>query len=133
MEEEKIFLGGTSQGWDWRNELIEKIETPTFNPVVEYWNEQARQTEITEKEKYCNIHLYVITPYAAGVFSIAEAVESAMRNDKIAVFCYTEGEFSKKYEKSLYETGKLIERHGGFHYPFKDINELANFLNSITN
>ena len=52
-----------------------------------------------------------------GVFSVAEAVESAMTDGKVCVFCILEvdgtDEFDKAQIKSLEATGSLLVRHGG--------------------
>ena len=42
-----------------------------FNPVVEDWNESARQKELKFKED-CNLQIYVLTPRIKGIYSIAE-------------------------------------------------------------
>lgn len=38
----KVFLGGTCEGRDWRNELIPKLKCDYFNPVVEEWTEEVK-------------------------------------------------------------------------------------------
>jgi hypothetical protein len=79
-KELKIFLGGTTAGKDYRDELIPKLTRPFFNPVVEKWDEEAQKNERYEKS-ICGVHLYVITPDMQGFFSIAEILDS----------CYTKG------------------------------------------
>lgn len=83
----KVFLGGTCGEFDWRPKLIEDIKGKVsyFNPVVEDWTKECQEEEERQK-KICDVHLYVITPEMKGVFSIAEAVESAMTKNKTVLF-----------------------------------------------
>ena len=76
----RVFLGGTCANTTWRNELIpllEKMGIDYFNPVVDDWTEDCQAIEDDEKSKKCNVHLYVITHEMMGVYSIAEAIDSA--------------------------------------------------------
>lgn len=82
----KVFLGGTTQGWDWRKILEEEFKNDErvelFNPLVDDWNEEAQRIE-KEYRKTCDVCLQVITPYISGVYSIAEIVDdSNKRPDK---------------------------------------------------
>lgn len=104
-----------------------------FNPVVEDWTPECQAEEIRQKEHECNIHLYVITPKMKGVFSVAEAVESAMTEDKKCVFCILgiDGgdEFDKAQIKSLEATGSMIQRHNGIWVGnFDDLPDVLNQL-----
>jgi hypothetical protein len=113
----KVFLGGTCNNSTWRERLIPMLDIDYFNPVVEDWTPECQAEEIRQKEHECNIHLYVITPKMKGVFSIAEAVESAMTDGKKCVFCILgidgDDEFDKAQIKSLEATGSMIQRHNG--------------------
>lgn len=76
----RVFLGGTCAETTWRNELIPLLESKGveyFNPVVEDWTPECQQIEEEEKNKKCNIHLYVITKEMMGTYSIAEIIHSA--------------------------------------------------------
>ena len=60
----RVFLGGTCADTTWRNELMPLLDekhVDYFNPVVENWTPECQQIEEDEKNKKCNIHLYVIT------------------------------------------------------------------------
>lgn len=131
----KVFLGGTCNNSTWREKLIPMLDIEYFNPVVEDWTPECQAEEIRQKNDLCNIHLYVITPKMKGVFSIAEAVESAMTEGKVCVFCIlgVDGtdEFDKAQIKSLEATGSLIERHRGIWV--KHFDDLPEILNSIPN
>jgi len=110
----KVFLGGTCNGSTWREELIpylEEAKIKYFNPVLEDWNDKAKGVEDKEKLK-CGIHLYVITPEMKGLYSIAEAVDSAYKNPK-GTFLVVIGEtndkiFNKDQVNSLESILKLV-------------------------
>ena len=50
----KIFLGGTTKGYDWRKVLDDRFDyikfVELFNPIVEEWDEKAREKENKYKE-----------------------------------------------------------------------------------
>ena len=115
MTKNKIFLGGTTDS-NWREWLIPRLNIEYFNPILENWTSECQKEEILQKEE-CNIHLYVITPKINGVYSIAEAVESAMCKDKICIFCILPEDdgklFSDEMAYSLLAVRNLILKHGG--------------------
>lgn len=129
----KVFLGGTCNESAWRDRLIPMLKVEYFNPVVEDWTPECQQEEIRQKNEICDIHLYVITPKMKGVFSIAEAIESAMTANKKCVFCILgidgSDEFDKSQIKSLEATGSMVERHGGIWV--KHFDDLPNIINEI--
>lgn len=87
MPENKVFLGGTTAGPDWRPEIIPYLSVPFFNPVVPDWNTEVQAEEERQKQK-CGISLYVLTPFMTGVFSIAEIMEDTMERRKgLTVVC----------------------------------------------
>lgn len=111
--ENKVFLGGTWNGDTWRDELIPMLKIPYFNPVVEDWNEESRAEETRQKD-LCGIHLYVITEKMTGVYSIAEAVESAHRDSVVTLFTfYPSSFFSFSQLASLEMVAEMIRKHGG--------------------
>ena len=127
----KVFLGGTCNSSTWREELIPMLEINYFNPVVSDWTPECQQEEIRQKNEECNIHLYVITPKMKGVFSIAEAVESAFQKKSDCVFCVLSKdedlEFDQAQLKSLQATAELIKRHGGVF--FTNLADVSIYLN----
>ena len=129
----KVFLGGTCNNSTWREKLMPNLQIDYFNPVVEDWTPKCQAEEIRQKEHECNIHLYVITPKMKGVFSIAEAVESAMTEDKKCVFCILgidgDDEFDMAQIKSLEATGSMIQRHNGIWV--SDFDDLPRILNQL--
>lgn len=84
----KVFLGGTCNKTDWREELIPLLKCEYFNPVItdREWTEEDRLNEINQR-KASDIVLYVITPRMTGLYSIAEMVDdSNNRPDSTVVF-----------------------------------------------
>ena len=109
MYNKRIFLGGTCAGNDWRPEFIHHIQgsdVEYFNPVVEDWTPECQAIEEEEKNRKCNIHLYVLTPEMQGVYSIAEIVNScwqaAMYGNHVEAVClFIKGNWEPKMKKSL--------------------------------
>lgn len=111
----KVFLGGTCNNSEWREQLIpllEKKKINYFDPVVEDWNEEAQATEELEKT-ICGIELYVITSKMKGVFSIAEVVSSVFKNPKGTIFIVVDKGFNEAQLRSLSAVGKLVAEEGG--------------------
>jgi len=127
---EKVFLGGTCNGSSWRDELIpflEEHKIKYFNPVVEDWTPECQAEEYRQK-KDCDFHLYVITADMTGVFSIAEAVDSAHLEDKQCLFQVILEGFDKGQYKSLIATSELIHKRGGWSYIGTTFDRLIKFL-----
>ena len=62
----KVFLGGTTKGYDWRGVIEREFEhhdgIELFNPIVKDWNDEAINIE-NEYKKTCDVCLYLITPH----------------------------------------------------------------------
>ncbi len=128
----KVFLGGTCNGRDYRQDLIPMIKIPYFNPVVDNWTPQDQENERIEKEEKCGIHLYVITPEIKGVFSIAEAVQSTYTQNVVTVFCILNKEmFEPQMLKSLEATEGLLKDNGAL--VTNSLGHLSEVLNSYQN
>jgi len=127
----KVFLGGTWEETTWREELIPLLTIDYFNPIVEDWNESCQVEEEQQKLHYCNIHLYVITKEMTGVFSIAEAIESAMTKGKITIFQVIYEGFSKSQIKSLDAVCNMIKKHGGIAYMSWKMTRTAEYINKL--
>lgn len=133
MANNRVFLGGTCNNSTWRHELINKLTHDNFfNPVVDNWTDECKQREDYEK-KYCDYHLYVITPKMSGVYSIAEAVDDSNKDPVHTLFCilysdkgkiFTDGEI-----RSLEATKSIIKNNGAI--IFDNLDEIAEFLNEI--
>ncbi len=115
----KVFLGGTSTGWDWRKLLIKDlkdIKLDFFNPIVEDWTEEDQKNEIIEREEKCNIHLYCITSDMVGVYSIAEIMDSVLffNNEVVKTLAVIfEDDFDERQLKSFKALRDLIILRGG--------------------
>ena len=127
----RVFLGGTWNESTWRKELIPMLDVDYFNPVVDDWTPECQMNEVVEKSDFCNTHLYVITSDMTGVFSIAEAVESAMTEGKLAILHIIPDGFSRAQIKSLSAVVGMIRKHGGIAYIDPDLHRTARLLNSI--
>lgn len=127
----EVFLGGTTNNSNWRDELIPMLKIDYFNPVVTDWNEEAQKKEIN-KRKDCDYLLYVITPKMEGVYSIAEAIDDSNKRPEKTIFCFLdkdgEKEFSKHQLKSLIMTKKMVDENGA--KSFESLKDIANFLNT---
>lgn len=128
----KVFLGGTCGDSNWRDELIDLIEIDYFNPVVEDWDEKAKQEELKQREE-CSDILYVITPDMEGVYSIAEAVDDSNKRPDRTIFCYLEKsndkEFTKAQKSSLDSVSAMIEENGA--KVFDNLKDIAGYLNEL--
>jgi len=126
----KVFLAGTSNGSNWRNELITLLEIDFFNPLEA--NIEDAKDEINKQKETCDYLLYVITPKMTGYLNIAEVVDLSNKYSQKTIFCSlsTDGQnvFGKFELKSLNAVGKLIMKNGS--QWFKDIEELADYLNN---
>jgi len=115
----KVFLGGTCNNSNWREEVIKGINIDYFNPVVDDWNDEAYEKEIYEKE-HCDLCLYIITPRMTGVYSIAEVVDDSNKRPDKTIFCFVNEDvdenssyfLTKGQRKSLVAVGKMVEKNG---------------------
>jgi len=125
----KVFLGGTCAETTWREELIRNIQIPYYNPVVEDWTPECQEKEEYAKAVACNVHLYVITKEMIGVFSIAEAIESACTQMKQTILHVIPDGFSAPQIKSLTAVVDMVNKHGGMGYVDSDLMRTARILN----
>lgn len=126
----KVFLGGTTNNSNWREDLIPMLKIEYFNPVVKDWNEKAQQEEIKQR-KTCDYVLYVITPKMEGVYSIAEVVDDSNKRPEKTLFCYLKEDDGKKFSehqiKSLEMVKKMVEENKGT--SFDSLKSVAQYLN----
>jgi nucleoside 2-deoxyribosyltransferase-like protein len=111
----RVFLAGTQSGSKWRDDLIPMLKIDYFNPVVDDWNDEARDREAIEKAK-CDFLLYVITPEMTGCYAIAEAVQSGSRQPGKTIFCvldnYGHASWSEDQLQSINAVKELIKGNG---------------------
>jgi len=126
----KVFLGGTVNKSEWRNQLIEKLDIQYFNPVVDEWTDEAYKMELKERET-CDYCLYVLTPKMDGYYSVAEVIDDSNKRPEKTVLCILpkDGttEFSKFQVKSMNAISKMVEKNGGL--VLSTLEEVANHLN----
>lgn len=112
----KIFLGGTCNGSDWRDQLIPFLSCDYFNPVVEDWTPECQDEEIRQRQT-CDRVLYFITPKMTGVYSIAEVIDDSNKRPERTIFgycAYDDGaEFDYGQTKSLDAVGRMVAENGG--------------------
>jgi hypothetical protein len=112
----RVFLGGTCNGDTWREHLKSLLEgrVDCFDPVVPEWTDEARAREVQERDR-CDYCLYFITPRMKGVYSIAEAVEDAIKRPRKCVFAYddTDVGWDPHALKSIRQVGDMVFRNGG--------------------
>ena len=101
-----------------------------FNPVVEDWTPECQENERQEKAN-SSIHLYVITSAMTGVFSIAEAVESAMTEGVRTVFVVIPDGFDESQLKSLKAVCGVIIKHHNVALWDLSMREVAEYLDNL--
>ena len=126
----KVFLGGTCNNSTWRDTLIPLIQIDKFNPVVEDWTPECQEIEETEKDFICDVHLYVITSEMAGVYSIAEVIDSVHNKTKKTILHVIPDGFSKDQLKSLEAVVNLVKKRGGIAYLDSDLMRTARVINN---
>lgn len=113
---QRFFLGGTTAGTEWRDEVIPELKKrglEFFDPRVEDWNDEARKKEEEEKEK-CDTMLFLITPEMKGVFSVAEIINSSWEvvssgNGFVYFGILDNGEWDEPRWRSLQATLEMVE------------------------
>jgi hypothetical protein len=129
----KVFLGGTCNGSQWRSILIDKLKIHYFDPVVDDWTPEAQEEEIKQR-KNCNFVLYVITPKMTGVYSIAEVIDDSNKRPHKTIFCFLlddgDQSFTEGQIKSLKMVGRMVEENGSKWV--QTLEEAADFLNSAS-
>ena len=132
----KIFLGGTCNNSQWREQLIPLLKIDYFNPVVADWTPECQQREIDERQN-CDYCLYVITPKMTDVYSIAEVVDDSNKRPDKTIFCILEKDgndvFTKHQLKSLVQTSKMVNGNGGKTFivgETQTFEHVANYVNT---
>ena len=128
----KVFLGGTCGNSTWRDELMPLLKIDYFNPVVKNWTKECQEIEEFQKEKLCNIHLYVITKEMSGVFSIAEVIDSVHNKNVTTILIVNIDGFEGHQVKSLNAVVDLVNKRGGTSKVSSDIKDVADILNGLT-
>lgn len=117
MNKFQLFLGGTCNSTNWREELIPLLDhrIEYFNPVVDDWTENRYTMELMCR-KHADCVLYVITPQMKGIYSIAEVVDDANKRPAKTVLCvlYENAgmSFDEDQRKSLQALEKMVALNG---------------------
>lgn len=134
----RVFLGGTCNNSEWRQELIPMLDIDFFNPVVEDWTPECMDEEIRQR-KECDYVLYTLTPEMTGVYSIAEVVDDSNKRPEKTILCVIDkvdypdrGEtfdfaLDKHMVKSINAVKKLVSENGA--QVFDSLSAVADFLN----
>ena len=126
----KVFLGGTCNGYDWRSELIPKLNCDYYNPIVDNWDKEAQRRELEEREN-CDFVLYTITNDICGIYSIAEVVDDSNKRARKTIFCNLyEYRGTKKSKQMLYSLRALenLLRSNNVKV-FNNLDSVASYLN----
>jgi len=127
----KVFLGGTCNGSQWRNDMMKKLKIHYFNPMKDEWTPEMMQEEMKQRTE-CDFCLYVLTPKLEGFFSIAEVIDDSNKRPAKTIFCFLhddEGEkFSEVQLRSLKQVGEMVKRNGARY--FETLDEIINYLNT---
>lgn len=128
----EVFLGGTTNKSNWREELIPLLNIDYFNPVVKDWNEEAQKKEI-EKRKTCDFVLYVLTPKMMGVYSVAEVVDDSNKRPKKTILCVLNKDedtsFNTHQIKSMEMLKQMVKENGA--QVFETLSDISKFLNKL--
>ena len=120
----RVFLGGTTKGYDWRKVIEERFEyinfLELFNPIVDNWDDEAKERENKYKE-FSDLNVYVITPHMEGCYSIAEVVDDSNKSPEKTVFAYLPAvkndheirTFTKSMLHSLEAVAEIVKSNGG--------------------
>ena len=47
----KVFLGGTTSGWKWRNKFQKMLECNYYNPITHGWSEKDSKKKSTKEKQ----------------------------------------------------------------------------------
>ena len=127
----KVYLGGTTNESEWRDQLIPKLKIDYFNPVVDDRTPES-QSEEARQRKECDFLLHVITPRMAGVHEIAELICDSCCVPNKTLFCIVPedlgvAKFKEGQLKSLLMVAKMVEQCGAM--VFGALQNVADYLN----
>ena len=114
----RVFLGGTCNGSEWRDEMIFHLQErglDYFNPVVDDWDTQAQENELRERVT-CDVCLYVITPLKTGDYAIAEGVDDSNKQYWKTVLVFLREDAGERFDdaqwKSLLMIAQMVTSNG---------------------
>ena len=129
QESSTVFLGGTCNGSDWRENLVKLHDLPflPIDPRVEYWERQHRLNE-DELRENADYSIYVITPKMRGIYTFIQITEDACNRPNRTAFCILDeddGEtFLPRLKRNLTVSSQRWEELGATKLEnLKDIND----------
>lgn len=125
----EVFLGGTCAGPDYRELIIPQLKVPYFNPVVLDWKPEDAAREDRAKEE-ASANVFVITPAAIGMYSVAELTELAINSEKPLFVMFLEiGDYqwNEHQLKSNQQIKKLLSKYNAL--VFEDLTQMAQAIN----
>jgi hypothetical protein len=129
----KVFLGGTCNESQWRDEFAPLLTIGHFNPVVDDWTPECQAEELRQRQE-CDFCLYVITPRMTGVYSIAEVVDDSNKRPSKTVFVRLRNDGALRFDdgqwKSLGAVARMVQTNGG--KVFDGLPEAARYINSFS-
>ena len=116
-EAKDIFLGGTCNGSNWREEFKKLTNRTWFDPqkTAGEWSLNDVEIENIHKreDKYV---LFVLTAKMQGAYTVAEAVDYSHKRPANTIFCVIkdgeDGQFDEEQIKSLKKVGDIIKSNG---------------------
>jgi len=106
-----VFLGGTCNDSEWRDELIKDLNVEYFDPRVfdVEWNEEcAKQEELAKVNAKALI--YVITPKQSGTYSLVElAVSACLNKDKKVIIIFLNKDDGDKFDEAQMSSNKAVQ------------------------
>jgi hypothetical protein len=126
----KVFLGGTCNGSQWRNDVMKKLKIPYFNPMKDEWTPGMMEEEL-EQRAVCDFCLYVLTPKMDGFYSVAEVIDDSNKRPGKTIFSYLPEDDGSKFSttqlKSLKQVGEMVKQNGA--RIFETLDEVTSYLN----
>jgi hypothetical protein len=127
----RVFLGGTCNGSNWREDLTKLLKVEYFNPVVENWTPECQTIELSQRE-HCKFCLYVITPKMTGFYSIAEVVDDSNKRPSKTILCVLVEDAGLGFDafqiKSMNAVKKLVASNGGT--VLESLEQVADYVNN---
>lgn len=127
----KVFLGGTCNGSEWREEVTSSLKLDYFDPRVGNWTEEAYLEELNQRRN-CDFLLYVITPKMHGYYSIAEAVDDSNKFPEKTIFCLLtedgDHRFTQHQLNSLSRIKHMVHENGA--QVIESLDGIVRFLNA---
>lgn len=135
VKKKGVFLGGTCNGSNWRNQLQPLLKVDSYNPVTTNWSMETQQME-EEAKRESALNLFVITPKQTGFYSFAELMLKALKDPKGTVVTFLDDDdgsiWNETDKLSVQATEKLLKDETGVQV-FNTLAETADYINNQAN